>query len=324
MNYKNKKCLVTGGTGLIGRKVVELLLKEGAIVNVVSLDEIRFNPHEYKYGNHIDYHTADLRDYDNCLDFTFGMDFVFHLAGIKASPDITNKRPATMSISALQVNTNVLEACREHGVKDVLFTSSIGAYAPSSDILKERNAYIDPPMDFLPGQVKRMAEYQIEGYRKEYGLNYTSVRLANCYGEGDNFNPDNGMFIPSLMAKVLRGDNPVKIWGDGTAIRDFVYSGDVARGILQMMETGYNPVNLGSGRGYTVKEVVESLIEVVEFKYQFDTTEPTGVSKRVLDISKAESEGYVSTTSLKDGLKKTWEWFKANPKEYERRLNVFR
>lgn len=322
--YKNKKCLVTGGTGLIGRQVVDLLVNEGADVYVIALDNLQLNPK-------VHYWQFDLRDRIYSELATKNKEYVFHLAGIKASPDITLKRPATMSIIPLMINTNVLEACRINGIKNVLFTSSIGAYA-EAEILTEENAYIGNPMDFLPGQVKRMAEYQIQGYKQEFGLDYKVVRCANTYGIGDNFNPDNAMFIPSLMAKVLRGDNPVKIWGDGSQIRDFVYSKDIAKGILQMMLYAEGVVNLGSGYGYSIREVTETLNQIAEvntldgirsFNYEFDTTKPSGVKKRVMDISKAKSYGYNPTYLLKEGLKETWEWFKSNKKEYEKRLNYF-
>jgi GDP-L-fucose synthase len=225
--YKDKKCLVTGGTGLIGRQVVDLLVDEGASVKVISLDDLKLNPTAL-------YSKVNLIEPIVSVIATTGKDYVFHLAGIKASPDITNKRPATMSIPPLQINTNVLEACRINKVPKVLFTSSIGAYA-NSVILTEDNAYSGEPMDKEPGQVKRMAEVQIQSYEKEFGLKWVITRITNSYGIGDNFNPDNGMFVPSLMAKILRGDNPVVIYGDGTNVRDFAYSKDIARGILQMM-----------------------------------------------------------------------------------------
>ncbi len=317
--FKNKNVLVTGGTGLIGRAVVKLLCDEGAIVTSVSLDNI-------KPDMRCDYLQEDLRDYSTCLSLTHKSDYVFHIAGIKASPGITNTKPSTMSIPALMCNTNVLEACRENKVGKVLFTSSIGAYE-QADLLKEENAYKGQPMDFLPGHVKRMAEYQIQGYEQEFNkCQFVCVRLANCYGTGDNFDPDNAMFIPSLMAKVRRGDNPVIVWGDGTAVRDFVYSEDVAKGILQIMLGVRDPlpVNLGSGNGYSVSHILHTLQMIVPFVYEYDLTKPQGVKIRVLDISKAKSFGYSPDTPLFEGLKKTWDWFNDNYNEYRQRKNYFK
>lgn len=315
--YQYKKVLVTGGTGLIGRQVVPLLCDWEADVTIVSLDDLEVD----KRARHL---YCDLRYYNDCLRVTKGYDFVFHLAGIKANPNITNKKPATMSIPALQVNTNVLEACKEHKIKKVLFTSSIGAYA-QSDILMEVNAYHGEPMDFLPGHVKRLAEYQIQAYAKEFKLDWVVVRLSNTYGPGDNFDPDNGMFISALMAQIYRGDNPVKIWGNGTAIRDFTYSKDIAKGILQAMAYASEtwPINLGSGKGYSVRDVVKTFKKYVDFKTVFDLDKPTGVPKRILDISKARKFNFNPSTSLFQGLKETWDWFMRNPDEYKLRQNYF-
>lgn len=325
--YKDKKVLVTGGTGLIGRQVVDLLVECGAEVTSISLDDLRLNDKAVHFNLDLSSFSNNRSKFTDLEIFTrllLGMDYVFHLAGIKASPKITLERPATMSIPPLMINTNVLEACRINGIRNVLFTSSIGAYA-QGELLKEENAYIGDPMDFLPGQVKRMAENQIWAYQREFGLNYRVVRLGNTYGIGDNFNPDNAMFIPSLMAKVLRGDNPVEIWGDGSQIRDFAYSKDIARGVLQMMLNAQDcmPINLGAGQGYTVKDVVETLHGITKFEFKFITSSTTGVKRRVLDISKARSLGYELKYSLYEGLKETWEWFKDNSKESEKRLNYF-
>lgn len=315
--YKNKKCLVTGGTGLIGRAVVKLLCDMGAKVTSISLDDIQLD-------KRVNYLKQDLRYYENCLEITQGKDFVFHIAGIKASPAITNTKPSTMSIPALMVNTNILEACRVNNVGKVLFTSSIGAYA-QAEILKEENAYDGQPMDFLAGWVKRMTEFQIQSYQKEFGLQWVITRLASIYGKGDNFDPDNAMFVPSLMAKVYRGDNPVIVWGDGSAIRDVVYSEDIAFGIIQVMTyvNDPSPVNLGSGKGYSVREVVETLKCIVPFDYELDTTKPSGVPKRVMDIEKAKKFGYEPKTTLSEGLRKTLGWFIKHPDEYKKRQNYF-
>jgi len=314
--YKNKKVLVTGGTGLIGRQVVDLLVGECAEVWSITIDDLMLN-------RKVHYMKGDLTSKWFCDTFIRNVDCVFHLAGIKASPKITLERPATMSITPLMINTNVLDACRVNGIKNVLFTSSIGAYS-SHVLLEEENTYLGEPMDFFPGQVKRMAEYQIQSYKKEFGLNWCIVRLTNNFGIGDNFNPDNGMFVSSLMAKVLRGDNPVEIWGDGSNVRDFAYSKDTARGILHMMlnHKDTQPINLG-GIKATVRKVVEILQCITPFVAHYNPNLPSGIKERVLDSAKANSLGYTHTTTLYDALKETWDWYKLNSEESGKRLNYF-
>ena len=318
-SFKDKKCLVTGGTGLIGRQVVDILKNAGAKVTIVSLDMI-----------HIDgVHTimGTLEDYVLCLKWTKDMDYVFHIAGIKGSVKVTKEKPASFFVPLLMMNTNILEACRINNVEKVVYTSSVGAYS-SAEVFKEDENLTGEPMDMFPGWAKRMAEKQIEAYGIQYGLrNFSVVRPSNIFGPGDNFDPENAMVIPTLMQRIYNKENPVKIWGDGSAIRDFAYSVDIAEGIIQALHYGTDGkfVNLGSGTEVSIKELVESLNSFLYFNYEFDTTKPPGFPRRVMDISLAEKMiCYKPSTSLEDGLRLTWEWFVDNADEYKSRKNYFK
>lgn len=319
-SFAGKSCLVTGGTGLIGRQVVDILCDAGARVKIVSLDNINA-------GSRAAHHIVDLTELGNCRIETSDMDYVFHLAGVKGSAKVTIEKPASFFVPLLMMNTNVLEACRINKVKKVVYTSSIGAYA-SREVLKEEIEYESLPMDRFPGWAKRMAELQIIAYKKQYGLeNFSIVRPCNVYGPGDNFDPDSAMVIPALMAKIKRGDDPVVIWGDGSTIRDFAYSPDVAEGIILALYHGTNSsfVNLGSGTGYSIKELIETFNSFIDFNYVFDTTKPSGFPKRVMDISLARRLiHYSPTTTLLDGLKETWDWFVENQDEYLNKMNYFK
>jgi len=317
-SFAGARCLVTGGTGLIGREVAYLLSESGAIVRVVSLDKVAVSPKiEYVHG--------DLTELNFCLDQTRGMDYVFHLAGIKGSIEVTKSKPASFLVPLLMFNTNVLEAARRNGVKKLVYTSSIGAYASAEQFFETENRD-GPPMDMYPGWAKRIAELQIAAYREQYGLDWSIVRPCNVYGPGDNFDPNNAMVIPTLMMRIHRGENPVKVWGDGSAIRDFAFSRDVAMGTIQALYYGTRGdfVNLGSGAGYTVRELVETLKEFIDFEYEFDVSKPSGFPRRVMDISRArEWINYNPNTSLRQGLEETWNWFRQNQDEYLKRKNYF-
>jgi GDP-L-fucose synthase len=183
-------------------------------------------------------------------------------------------------------------------------------------------------MDMFPGWAKRMAEMQIQAYKIQYGLNtFSVVRPCNVYGPGDNFDPENAMVIPTLMYRIRNKENPVMVWGDGSAVRDFAFSRDVAEGTIQALYYGtgkYPFLNLGSGNGYTIRELVETLNEFIDFNYHFDTSKPSGFPKRVMDISLARDViRYNPDTSLIDGLKETWEWFLTHQDEYEKKKNYF-
>lgn len=319
-SFAKKNILVTGGTGLIGRQVVDILYSAGAHIKVVSLDKVVIN----KGAEHI---YADITDFAFCKQLTKDMDCVFHLAGIKGSASVTEKKLASHLIPALMMNTNMLEACRINNVGKILFTSSIGAY-PSAEIFKESEYKLDSlPMDF-GGWAKRMAELQIHAYKVQYNLeNFSIIRPSNVYGPGDNFDPENAMVIPSLMYRIYHKEDPLLVWGDGSAIRDFVYSRDVAEGAILALYYGTkaNFINLGSGRGHTIRELVEILNSFIRFNYKFDATKPSGFPKRVMDIAFAmQSINYNPTTSLLDGLKETWDWFVKNQGEYLKKKNYFK
>lgn len=309
---------------MIGRQVVDILANAGAEVTIVSLDKIRIN----KKVKHL---LGNLTNFELCKKITKNIDFVFHLAGIKGSIEVTISKPASFFVPLLMMNTNVLEACRISKVKKVVYTSSIGAYTNAEVFRETQEAdgnYHGPPMDMFPGWAKRMAELQIKAYQIQYGLdNFSIVRPCNVYGPGDNFDPQTAMVIPSLMAKIARGDNPVIIWGNGSAIRDFLYSRDAAEGIILALHYGTSRsyINLGSGKGYSIRELVETLASFVDFKYKFDKSKPTGFPKRVMDIKLAKQLiRWQPSTSLRDGLKETWNWFIKHHNEYKTKKNYFK
>jgi GDP-L-fucose synthase len=319
-SFKGKKTLVTGGTGLIGRQLVDLLCHADAKVKIVSLDKVKVHDKaEHIYG--------DLTSFEFCQQITRDTDAVFHLAGIKGSVEVTKAKPASFFVPLLMMNTNMLEACRRNNVSKVVYTSSIGAYA-SAEVFKENENLEGPPMDMFPGWAKRMAELQIRAYKIQYGLeNFAIVRPCNVYGPGDNFDPKNAMVVPTLMYRIYHKEDPVVVWGDGSAVRDFAYSRDVAEGVILALYygTGSGFVNLGSGRGFTIKELVETLRSFIDFNYVFDTTKSSGFPRRVMDISLAQKMiHYNPTTSLKNGLKETWNWFLKNQDEYLHKVNYFK
>jgi GDP-L-fucose synthase len=319
-SFAGKSVVVTGGTGLIGRQVVDLLVSAGANVKIVSLDHVTVSDR----AEHV---IGDLTSFELCKEVTKYMDCVFHLAGIKGSAKVSQTHLASHFVPTMMFNVNVLEACRLNKVQEVVYTSSIGAYA-NGEVFREGEPgdFHDAPMDFA-GWAKRMAELQIHAYKVQHGLEYAIVRPSNVYGPGDNFDPENAMVVPTLMRRIYDKENPVVVWGDGSAIRDIVYSRDVAEGVILALYYGTKGryVNLGSGCGYSVRELVETLHSFLGFNYQFDVTKPSGFPKRVMDISLArEMIEYNPTTSLLDGLKETWNWYIAHQDEYLKKKNYFK
>lgn len=327
-DFDNKHVLVTGGTGLIGRQIVNILCDAGTIVKVVSLDKINID-------NRADYIYGDLTNFNFCKDITQNIDYVFHIAGIKGSIEVTKTKPASFFVPLLMMNTNMLEACRLNKVNKIVYTSSIGAYS-SAEIFRETENLEGPPMDMFPGWAKRIAEMQIQTYKIQYGLkNYSIIRPCNIYGPGDTFNSNNSMVIPSLLYKILEYQNsknkiPIEIWGDGSATRDFLFSKDAAEGIILALYYGTDQspsgfVNLGSGIGYSIKELVETLHSFIDFEYRFDISKDSGYPKRIMDINLAKKLIHFNPeTSLLDGLKETWDWYKNNQYESDKKKNYFK
>ena len=320
-HLSGKKAVVTGGTGMIGREVVRLLLDHGCSVVSISLDELSLDPRA-------SYVKGDLSDLKFCLDICSGVDYVFHVAGIKGSVVVTKEKPASFFVPLLMMNTNMLEAARRNKVEKVLYTSSIGAYSPAEIFIESKDDINIPPMDMFPGWAKRMAEMQIDAYRIQYGMNnFAIVRPSNIYGPGDNFDEQNAMVIPSLISRVHRGDSPVHIWGDGSSERDFLHATDAAIGIILacLRGTDGKPINLGCGYGITIKNLVETLQEVTPFKSFFDTSKPSGFPRRIMDLTFSKSKiGFEPKISLKDGLSQTFSWFANNLHEHSKKINYFK
>lgn len=319
--FESKNCLITGGTGMIGREIATILVNAGAKVRVISLDKIKIH-------DEIDHVYGDLTNFDFCKEQTKGMDCIFHVAGIKGSVKVTLEKPASFFVPLLMFNTNVLEASRINKVQRLVYTSSIGAYSSNEIFVESDDEDQGSPMDMFPGWAKRMAEMQIKSYQIQYDLNnYSVVRPCNVYGPGDNFDPKNAMVIPSLMSRIKSGENPMLIWGDGSAVRDFAFSRDVAEGTILALYYGTKGkyLNLGSGRAVTIKELVETLHTFIDFDFEFDVTKSSGWPKRLMDISLArEMIKYDPSTSLLEGLKETWNWYLNNLEEHNLKKNYFK
>lgn len=321
--FNGKKVLVTGGTGMIGRYLVEILRDRGAFVRVVSLDQPKEMPTDTEFMR------LNLMSMHNCLKACNGMDYVFNLAGIKGSPAMTKQKPASFFVPTIIFSLNMMEAARQTGIEKFLFTSSVGVYSPA-DIFREDDVWKTFPSenDKFAGWAKRMGELQAEAYKIEYDWKYISiVRPANVYGRFDNFDSKNAMVIPSLISRIYAKENPLVVWGDGSAIRDFIHGKDVARGMIFAMENEINePINLGSGTGVSIKQLVETIQECatdIDLKIEWDKDKPSGDKMRILDMSKANTYGFETVVSLKEGILDTINWFKENKETATQRYNVF-
>ena len=154
------------------------------------------------------------------------------------------------------------------------------------------------------------------------------VRPANIYGPYANFNPVNSMVVSSLIKRVCDRENPLRIWGDGNTIRDFIFSEDVANGMINVvLKNIKGPINLGSGTGYTIKKLIKVILSDKEIKHKpkifWDKSKPSGDKKRVLDITKATKFNITNNTPLEKGIEKTIKWYMSNKEYGKYRYNYF-
>jgi GDP-L-fucose synthase len=319
--FKDQKVLVTGGGGMIGRSLVKLLLDRGAKITIADLTK----PTDLPEG--VDHIQVDLRFFDNCLDICKGKDYVFHLAGVKGSPKMCAEQPVDFMVPMLQFNTNMMQAAFDANVKWYLYTSSVGVYAPAEVFVEDTVWSTMPsPNDRFAGWAKRMGELQAEAYGIQYGKkNISIVRPANVYGAYDNFNPANAMVVPSLIRKAQENE-VLEVWGDGSPIRDFIHADDVALGMIYAVEKQITePINLGSGQGYSIKEVVDMVVKHSgkQLEVKWLTDKPAGDKIRLFDMTRAKSYGFDISVSLDEGIKNTTEWFLNNKDILDKRYNAF-
>jgi GDP-L-fucose synthase len=316
--FKNKKILVTGGSGMIGRQLIPLLYEKEADIYVADISKPVDMP------AYVTFVQVDLREYSDCIRICQGMDFIFNLVGIKASPKACMEQPANIMGPMMQFNTNMLEAAMKANVDWYLYTSSVGVYQPAP-ILKEDDVWNTMPSknDWFGGWAKRMGEMQIKAYEVQNGFSKCSiVRPANVYGPYDNFDLNSAMVVPSLIRKAEENEK-LEVWGDGSQIRDFIHSYDVARGMIFAVENKISePINLGSGEGVTIKIIAETVSNYFGKELVWDKDKPSGDPIRLFDMSRAKSYGFEAKISIVEGVNNTIDWYINNKNIIKKKYNM--
>ena len=319
--FEGKNVLITGGAGMIGRALTEKMINLKANITIADLHF----PLDLK--NKVNFVNKDLRYLHNCEEICQGQDFIFNCIGVKGSPQVCASQPADFMVPMLQFNTNMMEAARRANVQWYLYTSSVGVYSPA-EIFYEDDVWstFPSPNDRFAGWAKRMGELQAEAYSIQYGWDKVSiVRPANVYGKFYNFNPVNSMVIPSLIRKVQENET-LEVWGDGSPIRDFIFADDVAEGMITCVENKITePINLGSGSGYSIKQIVDLVIKASNKNPNVEwlTDKPSGDKIRILSSKRANSHGVFPKTNLEDGIKIVTDWFVENKQDIDKKYNVF-
>lgn len=311
--FEGKKILVAGGTGMIGIPLVKMLIENKKAV--VRIADIKNKERAHKNAEFIQ---ADLTKMDDCLKVCSGVDYVFNLAGIKGSPKKAQIKPADFFTPMVLMNINMLEAARICKVEAYLYTSSVGVYAPAEifyeeDVWNEKSCF-PSRNDWFGGWAKRIGELQIEAYRRQYNWQKLYiVRVANCFGPFDSFNSEDAMVIPALIKRAVDGEDPLVVWGDGSPIRDFIYSDDAASAMITIFEEDCRwPCNIGSGVGISIKSIVDIIVNNLDKKPEiiWDTSKPIGDAKRLMDVERMHLAKVWPSKPLEIRIKETMDWYK--------------
>jgi GDP-L-fucose synthase len=297
---------VTGGGGFLGRFVVEKLQAyEGVEV---------FVPRQH------DYNLTEKPDILRLLEDA-RPDLVVHLAAVVGGIGHNLMSPGQFFYDNLIMGAQLMEEARLHGVRKFLATGTVCAYPKFTPVpFKEDDLWNGYPEETNApyGLAKKMMLVQSQAYRQQYGFNSIFILPANLYGPGDKFDLETSHVIPALIRKCIEARNLgasfVEVWGSGRASREFLYVEDCAEGLIKaaaQYDEG-DPVNLGSGREITIKDLVELIAQITRFEgeIKWQPEKPDGQPRRQIDTTRAfERFGFKAQTSLEEGLRRTVDWY---------------
>lgn len=302
---QGKRVLVTGAHGFVGSHVMPKVVEYGCQVCAPTRSEY------------------DLRDprQTNSMFARLRPEVVVHLAADVGGIGYNQANPGSLFYNNAMMGINILEACRRYDVDKVVLVGTVCAYPKYTPVPFHEGCLWDgfPEETNAPyGIAKRMLLVQAQAYRAQYGLRTIYLMPVNLYGPRDNFDPLSSHVIPALIRRIvdakILGSSCVDIWGSGNVTREFLYVDDAASAIVTAADRyeKAEPVNLGTGTEMTICALAEMLCELVGYSgnLTFIAGQPDGQPRRCLDVTRAKAEfGFIAKTSLRDGLRKTIEWY---------------
>ena len=316
---KNKKILIVGAGGFIGGHLTKKLLE-----NKNSIIAVDIKPKEYWFQDFEEvrnYYQTDMKNIENCRKVTKNIDYVFNMACNMGGMGFIENNKAECMQSVL-INTNLLIACKEFGIKRYFFSSSACAYniTKQQDVfiegLKENDAYPAAPEDGY-GWEKLFSERMCRHFMEDYGLEVRIARYHNIYGPYGTYDGGREKAPAALCRKIIYAKkenlNKIEVWGDGNQTRSFLYIEDCIEGTLRLFESDYSePVNIGSDEQVSINQMIDIIQEISKIKklsrdYQLD--KPKGVRGRSSNNDLVKKVlNWSFKIKLKDGLKKTYDW----------------
>ena len=312
LDLTKKKILITGADGFVGKHLVKNLLEKRKV------------PKENLYLP--TFEELDLRKWEDCQKAVKNQDIVIHLAAKVGGIGLNREIPGEMFYDNAIMGIQLMEAARQARVEKFVAIGSICSYPKFTPVpFKEKDLWSGYPEETNApyGLAKKMSLVQAQAYRQQYGFNAIYLLPVNMYGPEDSFNPPKSHVIAAIIRKVYEakkeGKNYIEAWGTGKPTREFLYVEDGAEGIILATEKydKPDPVNLGSGKEISIKDLVELICKLMDFKgeIRWDASKPDGQPRRCLDTSKAKKEfSFEAKTNFVEGLKKTIQWYEANAK----------
>ncbi len=304
----DKRIAVTGGAGFLGNYVVGKLQTVGCR-NI-------FIPRSSDY---------DLTRMDDVVRMyeRARPEVVIHLAAKVGGIGYIKERPGEFFYDNLMMGVQVMEQGRRFGVQKLVALVTVCAHPKDAPVpFREEDLWCGYPEETNApyGLAKKMLIVQAQAYRQQYGFNAITLLPANLYGPGDNFDPVSSHVIPALIYKCVeaieKGYDAIEVWGTGNASREFLYVEDAAEAIVLATEryNGAEPINIGTGREVTIRELVDAIVKLTGFRGRvlWDPSKPDGQPRRCLDVSKAETLfGFRDRTPLEEGLERSIVWYRA-------------
>lgn len=311
------QALVTGGAGFIGTNLIARLRSEGARVRAT----VHRSPPTVVDAE-VEYVTADLTCPLDCARVVDGVDYVFHCAANTSGAAVMVRTPLVHVTPNVVMNAQLLDAAHAAGAGRFLFISSGAAYPPTDDRPVEEGEMFagEPYRIYHPvAWMKRYAEILCETYarRVQPAMSTVIVRPSNVYGPHDKFDFATSHVTAALLRRVVERHNPLEVWGTGDDVRDLIYVDDFIDGLLRAFAdpADHLAVNIASGRGYSVRQVLEALLVADGFadaEVRFDPSRPSTIPVRLMSTVLAKERlGFKSHVSLHEGLTRTMAWYRA-------------